>query len=256
MPIVFDVGLGWITSVLLCSLRLSAMLMMTPILDGFGMPARIRILLVVTLSVCLISSLPMERDAEVADMGRLVVAAAGELVIGGVMGFGVMAAFAVFSFAGNVLDQQLGFGLANVFDPMTRAQSPLIASIFGLLAVLVFFLTDAHHAVLRGFAYSLDKLPLGGGLRTMSVAPLVRQFGLIFSLGLVFAAPVVFCIFLLEVGFAVISRNLPQMNILMITPPLKIVCGLLLLAMLLPLLGPIFSKVFASIFLFWEAVLQ
>jgi flagellar biosynthetic protein FliR len=154
-----------------------------------------------------------------------------------------------------MLDQQLGFGLANVFDPMTRVQAPLIASLFGLLAVVMFFTVDAHHALLRGFAYSLEKVPLGSGLHAFAPAALVHQFGLIFSFGLLLAAPVLFCLYLVEIGMAVISRNLPQMNIFMISIPVKIVCGMLLLSLLMTRLGPLFDKIFGSIFQFWEEVL-
>jgi flagellar biosynthetic protein FliR len=255
MSFEFDVGMAWIASVLLCSLRLSAMLIMTPILDGFGIPARIRVFLVVALSASLVSALPGSAPATTLASGPFFAAAAGELFTGALLGFGALCAFAAFSFAGNLLDQQLGFGLANVFDPMTRAQTPLIASVFGLMAVVMFFTVDAHHALLRGFAYSLEKVPLGSALHVTSPATLVHQFGLIFSYGLLLVAPVVFCVYLIEIGMAVISRNLPQMNIFMVSIPVKIICGLLLLSLLMPHLAPIFDKIFGSIFQFWEEVL-
>ncbi|PRC93899.1 flagellar biosynthetic protein FliR [Solimicrobium silvestre] len=255
MPLEIDVGMAWITSVLLCSLRLSAMLMMTPILDGFGIPARIRIFLVIALSAALVSALPHNSAAETFAAGPFFASAASELFTGALLGFGAMCAFAAFSFAGNLLDQQLGFGLANVFDPMTRAQSPLIASLFGLMAVVMFFTVDAHHALLRGFAYSLEKVPLGSAMHIVSPGLLVHQFGLIFSFGLLLAAPVLFCVYLIEIGMAVISRNLPQMNIFMISIPVKIICGLILLSILMTRLAPLFNKIFGSIFSFWEGVL-
>jgi flagellar biosynthetic protein FliR len=255
MPFEFDVGIAWLTSVLLCSLRLGAMLLMTPILDGFGVPARIRVFLVIAFSAALVSTLPPNPAAATANAAPFFVSAVSELFTGALLGFGAMSAFAAFSFAGNLLDQQLGFGLANVFDPMTRAQSPLIASIFGLLAVVMFFTADAHHALLRGFAYSLEKVPLGSSMHITSVAALVHQFGLIFSFGLLLAAPVLFCVYLIEIGMAVISRNLPQMNIFMISIPVKIMCGMLLLSLLITRLAPIFGKIFGSIFQFWEEVL-
>lgn len=255
MPLEIDVGMTWITSVLLCSLRLSAMLMMTPILDGFGIPARIRVFLVVALSAAMVSAIPHNNPVSTSNLGSFIGAAAGELLTGALLGFGAMCAFAAFSFAGNLLDQQLGFGLANVFDPMTRAQSPLIASLLGLVAVVMFFTMDAHHTLLRGFVYSLEKVPLGSGMHLASPSALVHQFGLIFSFGLLLAAPVLFCIYLIEIGMAVISRNLPQMNIFMISIPVKIICGLLLLSLLITRLSPIFNKIFGSIFLFWEEVL-
>ncbi|MBV8464771.1 MAG: flagellar biosynthetic protein FliR [Burkholderiales bacterium] len=255
MPIAIDVGTAWLTSVLLCSLRIGAMLLMTPILDGFGIPARVRILLVVALSATLVSFLPGIKPIPYDDTGSVITAGIGELCIGALLGFAAQCAFAAFSFAGNLLDQQLGFGLANVFDPMTRAQSPLIASLFGLLGVVLFFTVDAHHALLRGIAYSLERVPLGSGPLHVAPAALAGQFGLVFSFGLLLAAPVMFCIFLIEIGMAVVSRTLPQMNIFMISIPVKIAAGMLLLTLVVTRLGPLFNKVFASIFQFWERAL-
>jgi flagellar biosynthetic protein FliR len=255
MPLVLDAGLAWAAATTLCSLRFGAMLMMTPILDGFGIPARVRVLLVIGLSMTLVSILPNVAPAEPDNLWRFLAAAACELGVGAFLGFGAMCAFAAFSFAGNLLDQQMGFGLASVFDPTTRSSSPLVASIFGLVAVVMFFTVDAHHALLRGFAYSLERLPLGSAMVSVTPMALAHQFGTIFSLGLLFAAPVMFCIFLIEVGMAVVSRTLPQMNIFMISIPVKIVCGLLLLTLVLPRMSPLFNRIFASIFSSWEEVL-
>jgi flagellar biosynthetic protein FliR len=255
MPLVFDVGLAWAAATTLCSLRLGAMLTMTPILDGFGIPARVRVLLVIGISMALVSVVPGAMPAEPHNFLGFLASAVCELGIGTFLGFGAMCAFAAFSFAGNLLDQQMGFGLANVFDPTTRRSSPMIASIFGLVAVMMFFTIDAHHALLRGFAYSLEHLPLGSSMVNISPMVLAHQFGLIFSYGLLFGAPVMFCIFMLEIGMAVVSRTLPQMNIFMISIPIKIVCGLVLLTMVLPRTAPLFNRIFASIFSFWEEVL-
>ncbi|MBV8636342.1 MAG: flagellar biosynthetic protein FliR [Burkholderiaceae bacterium] len=255
MPLVLDVSMAWISSALLCSLRLGAMLLMTPVLDGFGIPPRVRIILVVALSASLASALPKTEAAVTADSWPFFLAAINELFTGALLGFGIMCAFAAFSFAGNLLDQQLGFNLASVFDPSTRVQSPLVSSIFGLMATVMFFTIDGHHALLRGFAYSLEKVPLGSGLHNFSVGTLVNQFGLIFSFGLLLASPVMLCVFLLEIGLSVISRSLPQMNIFVISIPVKIICGLVLLTLIMPHMAPLFDKVFASIFRFWEAAL-
>jgi len=255
MPLEIDVGMTWITSVLLCSLRLAAMLMMTPILDGFGIPARIRVFLVVALSAALVSAIPHNDPVSLLNIGPFFMAAASELFTGALLGFGAMCAFASFSFGGNILDQQLGFSIGNVYDPVTRSQSPLISSLFSLIAVVMFFTLDVHHALLRGFAYSLEKVPLGSAMHLVTPGAVVHQFGLIFSFGLLLVAPVLFCVYLVELGMAVISRNLPQMNIFMISIPVKIIVGMLLLSLLVTRLGPLFDKIFGSIFLFWEEVL-
>ena len=115
--------------------------------------------------------------------------------------------------------------------------------------------------MLNAGQFSMQIMRLSGSVfganqhHAFSADLLVRQFGLIFSFGLLLAAPVLFCVYLVEVGLAVISRNLPQMNIFMISMPVKIVCGLLLLSLLTPRLAPLFDKIFGSIFHFWQEVL-
>jgi flagellar biosynthetic protein FliR len=251
---VLHASLQWITAVLLCSVRLSALLLKSPVIDGFGVPRHIRALLVIALSACISSVVPVDHPIADLDAVGLIRAVASELATGALMGYSLHCAFATFSFAGSVLDQQFGFGIANVFDPVTHAQAPLIASLLGLGGILLFFGMDAHHALLRGLAWSLEAVPLGTGLTSVAVESLGRQFGLIYSLGLLFAAPMLFSLLLIELGMAVVSRNLPQMNIFMVSAPIKIVAGMGLLAVALPHMQPLTQRIFASAIQFWEGV--
>jgi flagellar biosynthetic protein FliR len=64
------------------------------------------------------------------------------------------------------------------------------------------------------------------------------------------------CLLLVEVGLAMISRVLPQMNVFFVMVPVKIFAALAILALTVGTLGPAMSSVYASIFLFWEGVLS
>jgi flagellar biosynthetic protein FliR len=58
-----------------------------------------------------------------------------------------------------------------------------------------------------------------------------------------------------EVGLAMISRVLPQMNVFFVMVPVKIFAALAILALTVNTLAPAMASVYASIFLFWEQVL-
>ncbi|WP_374351359.1 flagellar biosynthetic protein FliR [Chitinimonas sp.] len=251
-----DASLSWLVAVLLCALRLGALLLMSPLLMAAGLPARIKVLLTLALATCLVSGLHLQPTQMPTDLPPLLAAAVSELLLGALLAFGVFAAFAAFSFAGNLLDIQIGFNIANLYDPITHSHAPLIATLLSFTAVMVFYLSDVHHLLLRGFAYSLQRLPLGQFLSLPSPALLVSQFGKVFGFGLLIAAPLLFCLFLVEIGLAVLSRNLPQMNLFMLSPPIKIAIGLALLAFSMPHMAPLFKRVFDSLFGFWEAVLH
>lgn len=251
----FDINATWITAVLLCSLRLSALLMAAPILQALGLPVRIRITLILCLALALVSGMRLTLAHPPTDLGTLIGAGINEVLVGALMAYGIFAAFAAFSFAGNALDLQIGFNIANIFDPITRSQSPLLASLLGMVAVMLFFAMDAHHALLRGFAWSLERIPLGGPAPSFNPALLIKQFGTVFTLGLMLAAPVLFCLFLVELAMAVLSRNLQQMNVFVLSAPVKIGVGLVVMASMAGHIGTVSARIFASIFTFWEAVL-
>ena len=229
--------------------------MLAPFWQPLGLPVRVRVAIILALSATLVSATHAAPVAAPASVPALLGAAVNELMVGAVMAFGVFTAFAAFGFAGNALDLQMGFNIANVFDPVTRTQSPLLASLFAMTAVVLFFTVDAHHAVLRGIAYSLERIPLGGPAPRPDPEAFARQFGIVFTLGLALAAPVLFCLFFVELALAVLSRNLQQLKVFVLGTPIKIVLGLTLLATLAPQFGQTARRIFDAIFGFWEAVL-
>ncbi|WP_332879426.1 flagellar biosynthetic protein FliR [Massilia sp. S19_KUP03_FR1] len=250
-----DFSNAWITAVLLCALRLSALLLLAPFWQPLGLPVRVRLMIILAFSATLVSATHATSPVLLNSLPALIQAAMTELLVGALMAFGVFTAFAAIAFAGNALDLQIGFNIANVFDPVTRSQSPLLASIFAMTAVMLFFSADAHHTVIRGFAWSLERIPLGGPAPRPDIAALGRQFGIVFTLGLTLAAPVMFCLFLVELAMAVLSRNLQQLNVFVLGTPIKIILGLMLLATLAPQFGHTTRRIFDAIFTFWQAVL-
>lgn len=250
------IDLAWFVRVFLAAMRIGVLFVLTPIFANLGGLVTIRVLLTIALSVLLAGSLPGGGAAPVApELGPLFAAATGEAVTGAVLSFGVFAAFAAFSLAGKILDIQSGFSIGSVYDPVTRGGAPVFATLLNLAGVAMFFALDAHHAMLRGLAFSLAQVPPGAGLAAFDPGAVMRQFGMMFSLGVAMAGPTMFCLMLAEVGLAVLSRSLPQMNVFVVGVPVKIVVALAVLALTVGALGPVMGQVYASIFVFWEQVL-
>jgi flagellar biosynthetic protein FliR len=251
---VVDIDPRWIAAVVLVSLRLGVLFMLAPFLAGLGGMATVRVLLTFALSAMLVAG-TVPRAAVSIQLDNLVSAALAELVTGGILAFGVFAAFGAFSLAGKVLDVQSGFGIGSVYDPVTRAGAPLFATLLNMGAVVIFFGVDAHHALMRGIAFSLDRIPPGTPLSALPVDAVVSQFGMMFSLGMALVIPVVLMLLLVELGLAVVSRVLPQMNVIMVMVPVKVTAGIVVLALTIGAMQAPMAKVFASIFTYWEQVL-
>lgn len=224
-------GVPWLTTVMLLATRIAALLLLTPVLYAVSMPGTFRVLLVVALSCVLALPFAAHGSVTIHDAGALVSALLREAAIGATLGLGVLLAFAGFSVAGRLVDIQLGFGMAQVVDPLTRAQLPIVSAVFGLLAVVFFFLVDGHHALLRGIAFSVQRFPLGQGASgPAAMEPVLRQGAGLFTLGFALAAPVVLGLLLVEFVLGVVARNLPQMNMFVLAFPARILVGLVTLS--------------------------
>ncbi len=257
MVLHFD--LNPLLAVFLLSLRIGVLLVLTPLFSNLTRLTGIRVLLTLMLSVAIVwgqtvGGQPVWHHLS-PNLGAVLLGAIGEVVLGAVLAFSVFSAFGVFSLAGKIVDVQSGFGLASVFDPVTRASAPIFSHMLNLLAVAVFFALDGHHALMRGIAFSVQQLPPGTLLKTLPMAAVLRQFGLMFSLAVALIAPVMFGLFLVEAGMALLSRVLPQMNVLVMGVAVKIVVALIIFALSLGMFLPLMGRIFATIFTFWEQVL-
>ncbi len=250
-----DVDPAWAMSVFLVWLRIGVIFMMSPVFTGLNGLVTVRVLLSLMLSCVMVSGMHVAPAPTTLTLGPVIFAAMMEVAVGATMAFGVMAAFGAFSLAGKILDIQSGFGMGSVYDPVTRAGAPVFATMLNMVAVVVFFGLDAHHALLRGIAFSLQQVGPGAGFSDLTADAVVRQFGLMFSLGIALIIPVMLCLLLVEVGLAVISRVLPQMNVFIVLVPVKLFAGISIFALTIVVLAPAMSRVYASIFLFWEQVL-
>lgn len=254
MELSVDVSL--LLVVLLVSLRFSALFLLSPIFATANVPVTYRVLFFLALSALLVIGLGINAQNISLTVGSVFTAAVSELLVGAVMAFGVFAAFAAFTFGGRILDFQMGFGVANLIDPVTNTQSPLIGTVLNLLGVMMFFIINGHHMLIRGLAYSLQQIPPGSFIQHWNFSALVAQFSVLFVYGIAIVAPAIAALLLLDAGMAVAARTMPQVNMFIVGIPLKIFVGLTVLAISLNYMGPLLEKIYASIFLYWEEILR
>jgi flagellar biosynthetic protein FliR len=246
---------AWIAAVLLVSIRFAPVFVMTPVFATMQLPARMRVFLVLALAATVVTASGTRALGVPQQPGDLVVAALGELMLGALFAFGLFAGFAAFLFGGRLLDMQMGLGVASLLDPATRSQAPLLGTLLNLLAVMLFFGVDGHHLIIRGMAYSLERFPPGAFGGKFDVAAVVAMFGSMFTFGFALVAPIVVALFLIDVGMAIMSRTMPQLNVFNLAVSVKIFVGLIMLAWSVQYMAPLMHRIFGAIFGYWARVL-
>ncbi|BDG35156.1 flagellar biosynthetic protein FliR [Saccharococcus caldoxylosilyticus] len=154
-----------------------------------------------------------------------------EVLVG--LGIGLFAymIMAVVQIVGGLIDFQMGFAIANVIDPQTGAQSPLMGQYLYTFALLLLLSVNGHHLLLDGIFYSYQFIPLDQWPRFADshVVPyIVKSFGMMFAIAFQMSVPLVGCLFLVDVALGIVARTVPQLNIFVVGFPVKIVVALIL----------------------------
>jgi flagellar biosynthetic protein FliR len=250
------IDMDWLLRTLLVVLRIAALFWATPLFVLGRVPMQVKVLAVLIFSAALSwIALPAIASVPTTTAG-LAVAAMGELLVGALLAFGLHCSFAAFQFGGRLLDLQMGFGVASLINPSTEEQDPLLGTLLLLTGVMTFYLVDGHHWLIRGLVQSFEWFPLGRFPQGLAMDVVVAQFGLMFTLGVVLVAPVVAVLLLLDIGLAMAAKTMPQLNVFMLSIPVKIAVGLLVLAACAPYVGWAVGRVLESIFSYWQALAQ
>jgi flagellar biosynthesis protein FliR len=242
-----DIAVTQLVVFLLVFVRSSALIVTAPVLGHVAVPVQVKVALGLFLALVLTPVISAETGSIDRGLGNLVLLALQEGVVGVVIGFAAGIIFQGVRAAGELIGFELGFSLANVFDPET-GQNNVLGSFLSLAMMLVFLLLNGHHFVIQSLVVSYNAVPVGQmALGAASASTLIGMTGMLFVVAVKFAAPIIVASFLLNVALAILTRVAPQMNVFVLSFPLKIVTGVLVLMASAPLLILVFKQLLAGL---------
>jgi flagellar biosynthetic protein FliR len=133
-----------------------------------------------------------------------------------------------FALAAQILGLQAGYAYASTIDPNTEADSGILLVLAQLVAGMLFFALGLDRELLRLFAQSLDKVPVGAYVFGRSTAePLIRLGASLFAVGVRLALPVVALLVMVDVALALLGRVNQQLQLLHLAFPAKMLTALM-----------------------------
>ncbi len=221
---------------LLVLVRMTGLFMMSPVFGRQSIPNYLKWGLSLLLAYIVFSNRFLDSQLEFWSFLEFGILILRELLIGFTIGFITTIFFSSIWTAGQLIDTQIGFGMVNVIDPQSSIQVPLMGNFKNILALLVFFVLDGHHTLIKIISFSYDIVPLGEGKVTKELANLmISFFANSFILAVKIALPIIAITFLSEVAFGILVRTVPQMNVFIVGIPIKIFIGLIAILVFLPL---------------------
>lgn len=214
--------------------RLSAMIAFAPIFGAKNVPNYIKTIIAFVLSIVFTGFIkPMGLEPEPTGLG-LAMQLASEATIGAVIGFCATILFEIIIFAGYIIDYMIGFGFINIVDPQSGSSISIFAFFYSFLTLLLFLIADAHHILIEVMVRSYDLIPVfSGGITQFTMDRLMGMVSAIFYVGFQIAAPIFVVMFTVDFTLGLLSKVVPQLQIIVVGFPVKISLGLLGLSIIL-----------------------
>lgn len=227
--------------------RTSALIVASPIYgSGTGFTGH-RIALIVALSLLLYSAtgVPMADPVGPLEFGAFAVR---EILIGLALAFVLHLVILAVRVAGEMIGQEMGMSMSAVMDPATGISTPMVAQIYEGFFILGLLAIDGHHWLLRALAHSFEKAPVGHIGGSAGLWPAIEHlFTDMFVTGLTFAAPVLVLLFIVSLLTALLSRALPQLNLMEAGYALRILAALAAMYLFAPMLAPAMDGLYVAL---------
>lgn len=233
-----------ISVLLLIFVRVSAFFVTIPLFSYKTIPSQLKIVLAFVLSWMMYYTFSIEAFTINGDYLLLVLK---EAIVGLVLGLVVYIVFSAVQIAGGFIDFQMGFAMANIVDPQTGAQSPLMGQFFNFLLLLVFLAINGHHLVLDGIFYSYQFMPIDQFFPKFgdveSIEYIMKLFVAVFAIAFQMSAPIIATLFLVTLALGITGKTVPQLNIFVVGFPIKIAVGFILLVTMMGVMVEVMEKV-------------
>jgi flagellar biosynthetic protein FliR len=198
-----------------------------PVFGGTFAPPLVRVGVIVLVTVALAPTVPLPDSVTGAG---ITLVALRETLIGLALTLSIRIIVAGAELAGHLAGFQVGFAYASLIDPQSGARNSVLSALYANMTLLVFLAINGHHQMLQALSASYAALPPIGMSFGGDLAPLVaRTLGMVFLIGLRMALPVVLVLVVVEVALGLITRAAPQLKLMVMGAPVRLLVGLFVL---------------------------
>jgi flagellar biosynthetic protein FliR len=221
---------NWTPALVLVMARVGALFFSAPLIGGPFVPTRVKSLLTLAIGVILLPGLAPVLPANLPLDGRYLLMLAQELATGATIGFACTCIFEGVRAGGELINRYAGFTAAENFDPESGVGEGPIGDLLLIGMVMTFLAADGHLHLIATVSASFTAVPVGAWSMSpqllLVAAAGVDQCG---ALACMISFPVLAVILLITVAEGVLSKAVPQINILFMSFAVKILVAMLVL---------------------------
>jgi len=233
---------------ILILVRISAFVVVAPFFGQRGIPNQIKIGLAAIVSILMYNILdrPELDYTSVIGFASIVVI---ETVVGLTIGFAANICSSIITFAGNIIDMDIGLSMASEFNPEMNAQVTISGNFYYYTVLLLLIASNMHSYVLRAICDSYSVVPIGGAVINWESMFMVfaRFMTDLFVIAFRIFLPYFACIMVLNCILGIMAKVAPQMNMFSVGIQLKLITGMVVMFLTIFMLPNIADFLFREI---------
>jgi len=216
-------------------LRISAFFMGIPIFFPKSTPAMVKVGFCVVFTFIILPGVNYGNVNLITSNSTLIIFSVSEVVTGLILGYITKFCFFSAQMAGQLMDFQIGFSMISMFDPISNENVTLLGNLLYWISMVMFLVVDGHHMLIRAIIDSFNSVEIGKFILTQGTAMMmVSIFIQFFTLALKIAIPIILIIIITDLSIGLVSRTVPQLNVMILGMPIKILIGLSCFSLVLP----------------------
>jgi len=213
-------------------MRMSGFILLNPILGRRNIPNVVKggMVMVFTLLIYSFSAAQVPEPVNSIEFAVLIIK---EFIMGYIIGFVMDLFLMVITFAGSIIDFQMGLSMATIYDLQSNAQVAITGGLWNVYFILLFFAVDGHLALIKLLIKSAETVPYGQVVLGTKVAwAMIEVFIQCIIMAIKFSFPIIAIEFITEIAVGILMKMIPQINVFVVNIQAKLILGLLMLVFL------------------------
>ncbi|HTE41974.1 MAG TPA: flagellar biosynthetic protein FliR [Steroidobacteraceae bacterium] len=234
----------WMAQYLWPFVRIGACIMVAPVFGAIFVPPRFKIALSGAIAMLVAPLISVPGDVSPLSAEGIMITAQ-QVLIGVSTGFILQLIFDSLAMAGQLLSNSMGLSFAFNIDPQRGASTPVVGQLYMMLVILTFLALNGHLRLLETLTAGFTTMPIG--VRSFDENALWQIVGWgrqLFDGALAVALPGMTALLVVNLGFGVMSRAAPSLNMFAVGFPITVVFGLVIVMLGLPAVQTSFTALF------------
>ncbi len=215
---------------LLVFIRVISFMFVAPFFSMSNMPRRIRIGFSFFVALLLYQSVPRQSIVYDTLIGYSVIVMK-EVLTGLLIGFAANLCASIVSFAGHIVDMEMGLSMASMFDPTTKETSTITGIYYNYMVLLMLMISGMHRYLIQALAETYTLIPVNGAvIRTDTLLAAMLEFMANYIIiGFRICLPIFAVMTILNAVLGILAKVSPQLNMFVVGIQMKVLVGLSIL---------------------------